>query len=874
LARKKKPVAAAPVAKNPSPIRTYAIVCAILLAAVVVTYWKVYADSHHSMFLGASDSWQFAGGYLFFADDRLHDGELPLWNPLYFCGQPFAANPQSFLFSPPNLLRSALTFNPTPIKTHIGIVTMVYALLVLAGATMFAFARRHGLSFGASLLSAFGFAFSGLATSWAVGHWYYHLMMAWLPLLFLLTRLSLDAPSSKRKAWFAGAAGMIYGFALLGGHAQFMVSIGFALGVYVLLDFLLHPVRGEDAEASSRWAHLNVKRAMPAGLTLAAVAVLGVLIAAALLFPALDFVGETARSADDGPALESRQFETLGWNLAQLLVIYPGDVDYGAIEAAGAGVLLLALFAFAHPNRREWLVYGLLFLVMLDSSLDEPWLLGRLHHWIMPIRMGDPNRTMLIACLPLALLAGMGLDAALRPLADRKAKVRRSLILAGLALPLLVVLLSTVNPHPVLAVSPIVIVTPAVIAVAAIVGGWSADYRRWSVIVALVCFGETLAWNQTVLPSVLAPSLQYPGDMKKIREPKEFWNDNRRYTELSPNANLYNLTAASNGFDPLFKQSVRNLLCSPDFEDRYFREIWAYEVTSENQRGNLFLKRPFWLARQYVDGPLPGKEELFPSTTTVFLDGPGALSVPEVPREALRDNGVSAAAEAIRVFDRRERPHPVPIVPDLDQQQPLAIPGIKLPPRHSVLVFAASSSVPAAIQPNFKDAVSGRAELGKKVLVTPGSQAQRFEVPVPDFTDFTLELVPTFLEQTGTVWFQEAGFLVDGMDEDAKIHVIERTANTVEVEVRDLDGPRILTFLDAYYPGWTATVNGAPVDILRANQEFKAVELGPGTHRVRFEYRAPLVYAGIVVSLLTFLGLGVVLAATAWRARRISTEEP
>ena len=48
--------------------------------------------------------------------------------------------------------------------------------------------------------------------------------------------------------------------------------------------------------------------------------------------------------------------------------------------------------------------------------------------------------------------------------------------------------------------------------------------------------------------------------------------------------------------------------------------------------------------------------------------------------------------------------------------------------------------------------------------------------------------------------------------------------------------PGYLVLTDTYYPGWQATVDGTPVEILPANHAFRAVPLDSGEHRVVFEY--------------------------------------
>ncbi len=64
-------------------------------------------------------------------------------------------------------------------------------------------------------------------------------------------------------------------------------------------------------------------------------------------------------------------------------------------------------------------------------------------------------------------------------------------------------------------------------------------------------------------------------------------------------------------------------------------------------------------------------------------------------------------------------------------------------------------------------------------------------------------------------------------------------------------------FLDAWAPGWTATLDGRPVPVVRANFAFRGVAVPAGTHRVELRYRPTRLFAGLWVS---GLSLGVAIA--------------
>jgi uncharacterized membrane protein YfhO len=50
--------------------------------------------------------------------------------------------------------------------------------------------------------------------------------------------------------------------------------------------------------------------------------------------------------------------------------------------------------------------------------------------------------------------------------------------------------------------------------------------------------------------------------------------------------------------------------------------------------------------------------------------------------------------------------------------------------------------------------------------------------------------------------------------------------------------------------GWTARIDGRPARILPANYAFRAVEVPPGTHIIRFAYHPPGLTGGVMLSLL------------------------
>ena len=70
----------------------------------------------------------------------------------------------------------------------------------------------------------------------------------------------------------------------------------------------------------------------------------------------------------------------------------------------------------------------------------------------------------------------------------------------------------------------------------------------------------------------------------------------------------------------------------------------------------------------------------------------------------------------------------------------------------------------------------------------------------------------------------------------------------------DVDAPALLVLSQTYYHPWSAYVDSKPMQILRANYAFQAVEIPAGHHAVRFTYQDRLFQAGAVISGATFAG--------------------
>ena len=87
------------------------------------------------------------------------------------------------------------------------------------------------------------------------------------------------------------------------------------------------------------------------------------------------------------------------------------------------------------------------------------------------------------------------------------------------------------------------------------------------------------------------------------------------------------------------------------------------------------------------------------------------------------------------------------------------------------------------------------------------------------------------------------------------VRVVTYENNRIVLEV-DTPDAAFLFMSEAYYPGWKAYVDGTEEEILRADYLFRAIPVGPGSHRIEVVYQPLSFKVGLAVSLLTVVMLG------------------
>ncbi len=106
-----------------------------------------------------------------------------------------------------------------------------------------------------------------------------------------------------------------------------------------------------------------------------------------------------------------------------------------------------------------------------------------------------------------------------------------------------------------------------------------------------------------------------------------------------------------------------------------------------------------------------------------------------------------------------------------------------------------------------------------------------------------------------------------GAEGHAAVQVLRYDPDALEFQV---DSPAMgyLVLSDPYYPGWQASVDGQPAQVLRADYAFRAVAVPAGSHRIAMEFRPLSWRVGLVITCVTALVTAATVGAQVLSALR------
>lgn len=846
-------------------------------AGLCVAFHPLWQTGDLRYLLGRSDIWLHTGPYLYYMDQCIQRGELPLWNPLIYCGLPFAANPITMTFYPPNTLRSALSFIPTPLNAHVGLAALVAIHFLFAGLFTFAFVRRLGLHRCAGLAAAFGFAFSAAFMFRASVHVWLNFAVVWMPLILYFQHRAMTELRFARQAAFGILGGAALGMSLLVGFVQLSMYMAVISGAYWLLYRALH------TEWRRGTAALHGRMVLRDGAVLAALFGAAAAIAFAVLYPGAELTDLSGRSKSAGLIVPPppATFEYTVGKAAKLFAVYGGLGEARDIMASGAVVVMLALAACFGRRWREAATFLALTYIMFDLCVGPPfpvsWLMAR----VAPFEMTQTPRAAILLCFPLAVLAALGVEAAIARCAARRWAAGRTLLFAAAGgLTTYLVYQTVFDPDYFLAkrgveTSIAIVLIPGAAAILLASAAWLPARGVWAFVLAVLVLAEAAVWNRALLPFYFRDAETYPGSVEDLTRYGAYDLANRRGLDPRPNMLMYQLRPAMTGYEPVNLGSVGPMLRSAENEGVYDRQALR-EMVSESHWGNLLFKRFFWLSRQYADGALPSKDELFPSATTAYLLDAPALPVPQAPRDATIGAFAEADGLARTSLDVARISAALGHVPGTSRLGPtiyVGFPPLAKPAEHSALHLRVKSHVTArasvVVHELLAGGVRGDTTYLRTLELDAAAPEQTFTLPLPDFNRFSYGVNVVGSDRNPPFDLLGAELLTDTNDENGRIQILSWSGTGVSVRVNELEGPRILTFLDAAYPGWRAEIDGRETPIYRSSNAFKAVVVPAGTHDIQFIFEPKRIYIGLTISLIAFIAaplLGLYLLSAGRRA--------
>lgn len=284
----------------------FAALTAIAFGAVWLAPKGVVLGAPHTDLVGQFIAWRA------FAAESLRAGDLPLWNPHTYAGQPFLGGFQSALLYPLNAV-----FVLLPLDRALNFSVTLHLLIL--GWGMGHWVRQRGMHPGAAAAAGFTLALSGAVFPHVyAGHLSNLCTMAWAPWAFA----GLETWWRDRRPeglWCAGAA---IALQILAGQMQYVFFFGVAAGVHALIATAFEPVAR--------------KRALPA-VALGCLAAMA--LAAAQLLPGLEAAAEGVRQGK----LDLRFASAFALPPENLLTVlapgFFGDADLGAHPYWGRGYL-------------------------------------------------------------------------------------------------------------------------------------------------------------------------------------------------------------------------------------------------------------------------------------------------------------------------------------------------------------------------------------------------------------------------------------------------------------------------------------------------------------------------------------------------------
>jgi hypothetical protein len=778
------------------------------------------------------------------AVDMVRSGHVPLWNHYLGNGTPLAANLQSAVFYPLNLI-----YLVAPIERAMGYSAVLH--VILAGLFMYLYGRTIKLSRFASLVAALSYMFSGFLIS-RLGFLTMISTTPWLPLLFCLAERLV----SKRRLRSALLLGLAIGLQLLAGHAQLWYYGLWAVAAYVLARGwrLCKMQQGTwETHGGARILH-RASSAASAWVLLALAVLVGLGVAAVQLLPTAELTLLSQRRS--GAEYEfAMTYSFWPWRLITLFAPdffgNPARGDYWGYasyweDCGYIGVLplllaLIAILAYFRQKRIQRRKSNLSLLSLLSSPLSLASFFSFLSLLSLLLAMGKnlplyplvfrwvpgfgffqaPARFLYLYTLGMATLAGLGAD--LIGPSRKLEQVSGYGVVVGLAILLATVAVRFLSFPPVRLTFVSASARFAILLTIALLlllyrrkaEFWSRETGSMIKLPYRLGLSPLVLWQTLVIAFIAADLIIFGHALNPTTEPR-----------------LYELPTTSGAF---LRREVRGHRIFTFSRSDYDLKFKKYLLFDDFGPGDVD-----WLMglRQTLMPNLAIGEGLFSANN---FDPLVVGHYERLMREV--DKGLPRQIDRLPVGLRLLSLMNVKYILDYGE-----IPGLDLIVADSVRIYRNDDVLPRAYIVSQAQAISDDEELlaellsqtfdpRRTVLLRPARSQESISYPPIPYPLYLIPLSP------------------------------EYSPNAVRIEVAlDQDGYLVLS--DTYYPGWRAYVDGEEKEILRANYAFRAVPLESGQYTVLFKYEPPSFKVGLAISLTTWGAIILCLAVMGLRRHR------
>jgi hypothetical protein len=343
-------------------------------------------------FIGSFDTqlhfWNFH-----FIHDQMSKGELPFWNPYYYCGQPFLANPVIALFYPSTILFLILPF-PWAFNMDI----LCHLFIAATGAYLLVYnltgLKRAGIA-SATLYCLNGYFLIRIFT----GHLNLYHAAALIPWIFLYTEKYIQ---TDRKV-FIISAGFLVGLQILSGDAQTCYYTGLALAVY----YFFRNIHQDCFQ--------SLKKLWKPGLFFAFIPLTAIGIGSIQMIPSMEFISNCQRADNSYEFSTYQSFPPE--NFFTFLVPHPKDsiltIDGEFTGYTGILSIFMALIgAFFSKHREYKICFGIVLMISITIVLGKYTPIYKIFYNFAPLfsSFRIPSRCLVMVVLCITVFAGLGVQ--------------------------------------------------------------------------------------------------------------------------------------------------------------------------------------------------------------------------------------------------------------------------------------------------------------------------------------------------------------------------------------------------------------------------------------------------------------------------------